>query len=173
MVYPMPHPDVPFLGVHLTRTVSGSVLIGPNAVPAFGREAYKWSQVHLGDLAEMARHKGIWNAFLRNGDLVKVAWNELRHSCSRPHFWREASRLVEGLKLDELALESRVGIRPQLIRANGQLLDDLVIESTARSIHVLNVVSPGMTSSIAFAKWFSAGITDRLEWTGRTGEAVA
>jgi L-2-hydroxyglutarate oxidase LhgO len=173
MVYPMPHPDVPFLGVHLTRTVSGSVLIGPNAVPAFGREAYKWSQVHLGDLAEMARHKGIWNAFLRNGDLVKVAWNELRHSCSRPHFWREASRLVEGLKLDELALESRVGIRPQLIKSNGQLLDDLVIESTARSIHILNVVSPGMTSSIAFAKWFSAGITDRLEWTGRAGEAVA
>jgi L-2-hydroxyglutarate oxidase len=173
MVYPMPHPEVPFLGVHLTRTVSGSVLIGPNAVPAFGREAYRRNQVQWSDLAEMAGHKGIWNAFLRNHELVGVAWNELRHSCSKPHFWREACRLVDGLKLDELALESRVGIRPQLIRSNGQLLDDLVIESTARSIHILNVVSPGMTSSIAFAKWFSEGINDRLEWTKRAGEAVA
>lgn len=173
MVYPIPHPDVPFLGVHLTRTVSGSVLIGPNAVPAFGREAYRRTSVNLGDMAEVVGHRGFWNALLRNHMLINVAWNELRHSCSKAHFWREASRLVEGLKLDELALESRVGIRPQLIKSNGQLLDDLVIESTARSIHILNVVSPGMTSSIAFAKWFSEGITDRLEWTGPTGEAVA
>jgi len=173
MVYPVPHPAVPFLGVHLTRTVAGSVLIGPNAVPAFGREAYKWSQIHLGDLVEMAGHKSLWNALLRNRALVKVAWNELLHSCSRPHFWREANQLVDGLKLDELALESRVGIRPQLIRSNGQLLDDLVIESTRRSIHILNVVSPGMTSSLAFAKWFSAGLTDRLKWTGGASEAVA
>ncbi len=173
MVYPVPHPEVPFLGVHLTRTVAGSVLIGPNAVPAFGREAYRRTSVNLGDMAEVIGHRGFWNALLRNHELISVAWNELRHSCSKPHFWREACRLVDGLKLDELALESRVGIRPQLIRSNGQLLDDLVIESTARSIHILNVVSPGMTSSIAFAKWFSEGITDRLEWTGRTGEAVA
>lgn len=173
MVYPVPHPEVPFLGVHLTRTVAGSVLIGPNAVPAFGREAYRWNQVRWSDLAEMASHKGIWNALLRNHELISVAWNELRHSCSKTHFWREASRLVDGLKLDELALESRVGIRPQLIRSNGRLLDDLVIESTARSIHILNVVSPGMTSSIAFARWFSEGINDRFEWTKRAGEAVA
>lgn len=164
MVYPVPHPLVPFLGVHLTRTVSGAVLIGPNAVPAFGREAYKNGQVRLADMAEMIRHRGFWNALLRNRALVSVAWNELRHSCSKPHFWREASRLVEGLKLEELALESRVGIRPQLIRSNGQLLDDLVIESTGRSIHILNVVSPGMTSALAFAKWFAAGISDRLQW---------
>jgi L-2-hydroxyglutarate oxidase len=167
MVYPVPHPKVPFLGVHLTRTVAGSVLIGPNAVPAFGREAYKWSQVHWRDLAEMAGHKGIWNAFIRNRDLVKVAWNELRHSCSRQHFWKEASRLVEGLKLEELTLESRVGIRPQLIRSNGELVDDLVIETTTHTIHVLNVVSPGMTSALAFAKWLSGGINSQLEWTER------
>ena len=129
--------------------------------------------MEFGDLAEMAGHRGIWNALLRNHELISVAWNELRHSCSKPHFWREACRLVNGLKLDELALESRVGICPQLIRSNGQLLDDLVIECKARSIHSLHVVSPGMTSSIAFAKWFSAGINDRLEWTGRTSESVA
>src|SRR5437899_6391294 len=85
-VYPVPHPEVPFLGVHLTRTVSGSVLIGPNAVPAFGREAYKWSQVRIRDLAEMAGHRGFWNALVRNRALVRIAWHEFRHSRSRRHF---------------------------------------------------------------------------------------
>ena len=173
MVYPVPHPLVPFLGVHLTKTIDGSVLIGPNAVPAFGREAYKWGQVHLRDLAEMVSHKGVWNALLRNRALTKVAWNELRNSCSQRHFWQEASRLVTGLKLEDLALGSRVGIRPQLIRSNGQLLDDLVVEATNRSLHILNVVSPGMTSALAFARWFSGGLDDNLQWTRRTGEAAA
>ncbi len=172
MVYPVPHPLVPFLGVHLTRTIDGSVLIGPNAVPAFGREAYKRGQVHLLDLAEMVSHKGVWNALLRNRALTKVAWNELRNSCSQRHFWQEASRLVTGLKVEDLALGSRVGIRPQLIRLNGQLLDDLVIESTARSIHILNVVSPGMTSAIAFAKWFSSRLGDELQWKGLVPDAI-
>jgi len=167
MIYPVPHPKVPFLGVHLTRTVAGSVLVGPNAVPAFGREAYKQTDVSVRDLSEMVRHRGFWNALRRNRALIAVAWNELRRSSSRRHFWKEASRLVEGLKLEELTPESRVGIRPQLIRSNGELVDDLVIETTAHTIHVLNVVSPGMTSALAFAKWFSGGINSQLEWTER------
>src|SRR2546422_673336 len=167
MIYPVPHPKVPFLGVHLTRTVAGSVLVGPNAVPAFGREAYKRTDVNVRDLSDMVRHHGFWNALRRNRALIAVAWNELRRSGSRRHFWKEASRLVEGLKLEELTLESRVGIRPQLIRSNGELVDDLVIETTAHTIHVLNVVSPGMTSALAFAKWFSGGINSQLEWTER------
>jgi len=167
MIYPVPHPKVPFLGVHLTRTVAGSVLVGPNAVPAFGREAYKRTDVSVRDISEMVRHRGFWNALRRNRALIAVAWNELRRSSSRRHFWKEASRLVEGLKLEELTLESRVGIRPQLIRSNGELVDDLVIETTAHTIHVLNVVSPGMTSALAFAKWFSGRINSQLEWTER------
>ncbi|TLY35606.1 MAG: FAD-dependent oxidoreductase, partial [Nitrospirae bacterium] len=71
MVYPVPHSKVPFLGVHLTRTVSGSVLIGPNAVPAFGREAYHWGAVSPRDVLEMIRHKGFWNALIKNRELVK------------------------------------------------------------------------------------------------------
>lgn len=172
MVYPVPNPLVPFLGIHLTRTVSKSVLIGPNAVPAFGREAYSRWAINLRDLGQMMAHRGIWNALIRNRVLLKVAVNELRHSCSKRHFLKEASRLVTGLKLEDLALGSRVGIRPQLIRANGQLLDDLVIESTARSIHIMNVVSPGMTSALAFARWFAGSLDDNLQWTRRTGEAA-
>ena len=167
MIYPVPHPKVPFLGVHLTRTVAGSVLVGPNAVPAFGREAYKRTDVSVRDLFEMVCHRGFWIALRRNRTLIAVAWNELRRSGSRRHFWKEASRLVEGLKLEELTPESRVGIRPQLIGSNGELVDDLVIETTAHTIHVLNVVSPGMTSALAFAKWFSGRINSQLEWTER------
>ncbi len=169
MVYPVPNPIAPFLGVHLTKSVDGTVLVGPNAVPAFGREAYSRFSVGWKDLREIATHKGIWNAFRKNRALVEVAWNELRNSCSRRHFYAEASRLVFGLSPEDLALGSRVGIRPQLIHANGHLVEDLVIETTPRSIHVLNVVSPGMTSSLAFADWVSGGIGDDLRWT-RTAE---
>ena len=168
MIYPVPNLLVPFLGIHLTRTIAGSVLIGPNAVPAFGREAYSRTAVNIRDLAEIALHKGVWSAFVRNRALIKIAWNELRHSCSKLHFLREASRLVKGLSLEDLALGSRIGIRPQLIHANGQLLDDLVVESTNRSIHILNVVSPGMTSALAFARWIANRIDDNLHFDGST-----
>lgn len=165
MVYPVPNPIVPFLGVHLTKSVDGTVLVGPNAVPAFGREAYSRFSIGWKDLREIATHKGTWTAFRKNRALVGIAWNELRNSCSRRHFHAEASRLVCGLRPEDLALDSRVGIRPQLIHANGHLVEDLVIETTPRSIHILNVVSPGMTSSLAFADWVSGGISGDLRWT--------
>ena len=75
MIYPVPNPSVPFLGVHLTRTVSGEVLIGPNVAPAFGREAYNWTALNVRDLAEIICHKGFWNALVRNRVLIKVALN--------------------------------------------------------------------------------------------------
>ena len=165
MVYPVPHPVVPFLGVHLTKSIDGSVLLGPNAVPAFGREAYGPWNVNVRDMAQMLSHRGVWNALATNRTLVKIAWNEWRHSRSRRHFWREASKLVDGLRPDDLTLGQRVGIRPQLIRANGHLVEDLVIETTPRSIHILNVVSPGMTSSIPFAKWVGSRISNDLRWS--------
>jgi L-2-hydroxyglutarate oxidase len=169
MIYPTPNLRFPFLGVHVTKTVTGKVLIGPNAVPAFGREAYRNRDVKWRDLFDMVIHKGFWNALLHNRDLVSAAWNELQNSCSRQHFWRQACELVEGLDLDDIALETRVGIRPQLIRSDGELVEDLVIETTPRSIHILNVVSPGMTSAIAFAKWFVDRISHECRWTGEPG----
>ncbi len=171
MVYPVPHPVVPFLGVHLTKSIDGSVLLGPNAVPAFGREAYGPWNVNVRDMAQMLSHRGVWSALATNRTLVKIAWNEWRHSRNRRHFWTEASTLVDGLRQEDLTLGQRVGIRPQLIRANGQLVEDLVIETTPRSIHILNVVSPGMTSSIPFSRWLSAGLGDDFTWTRPAGHA--
>ncbi len=167
MVYPVPNALVPFLGVHLTKTVEGAVLIGPNAVPAFGREAYKRYAVSFRDMIEMVCHRGFWNAFVRNQELIGIAWNEFLNSCSRTHFFREASRLVSGLRLEDLSLGRRVGIRPQLINRDGYLVEDLVVETTPRSIHILNVVSPGMTSALAFAQWVSEGIHDDLAWVSQ------
>ncbi len=164
MVYPVPNELVPFLGVHITRTITGLVLIGPNAVPAFGREAYNRFAINSKDMGEMMCHRGLWNALLRNQKLIGIAWNELRHSCSKKHFFKEASRLVSGLHPQDLTLDRRVGIRPQLINRDGRLVEDLVVEATPRSIHILNVVSPGMTSALAFAKWVSSGIQDDFHW---------
>ncbi|MBI5570693.1 MAG: L-2-hydroxyglutarate oxidase [Desulfomonile tiedjei] len=161
---PVPHPLVPFLGVHLTKSIDGSVLLGPNAVPAFGREAYGRWNVNIRDIGQMPAHRGVWTALVRNRTLVRIAWNEWRHSRSRRHFWKEASRLVDGLRPSDLTLGRRVGIRPQLIRANGHLVEDLSIETTPRSVHILNVVSPGMTSSLAFARWASSRIDEGLRW---------
>lgn len=172
MVYPVPNPIVPFLGVHLTRAIDGSVLVGPNAVPAFGREAYGRAAFRLRDLMEMLSHRGCWNALLCNKPLLKIAWQELRNSCSKTHFFREASKLVTGLRLDELTLCNRVGIRPQLIRSDGHLVEGLVVETTPRSIHILNVVSPGMTSALAFAQWLAGRINDGLAWTGMDAEPL-
>ena len=164
---------MPFLGIHLTRTVAGTVLIGPNAVPAFGREAYHGFGVNIQELAEIARHKGVWNALIRNRTLIRIAWNELLHTCSKRHFLAEASRLVAGLSLRDLKWGRRAGIRPQLIKSDGQLVEDLVIETTPRSVHILNVVSPGMTSAIPFAKWFSALMGDDLAWKPALGPGRA
>lgn len=166
MIYPVPNPVVPFLGIHLTRTVRGSVLIGPNAVPAFGREAYRRTGFNVRDLLEIFRHKGVWRAFIRNRALSRIAWNELRHSCSRRRFLEEASKLVSGIRLEDLRLGTSVGIRPQLIKSDGHLVEDLVIETTPRSVHVLNVVSPGMTCAMAFGKWLTSLIKDDLTWLG-------
>jgi len=119
------------------------------------------------DLLDIFRHKGVWRTFIRNRALSRIAWNELRHSCGRAHSLKEASQLVSGLRQDGLELDSRVGIRPQLIKPDGHLVQDLVVEATPRSIHILNVVSPGMTTALAFAGCLSAGIDQNLHWTGR------
>ena len=159
MIYPVPDLALPFLGVHLTKTVHDTILVGPNAVPAFGREAYQGGGMQIAGLMEWARHPAVWKAFIKNRNLMNLAWQELGRSISKRRFWEGANRLVRGLTQEHLISGRRAGIRPQLIRSDGQLVDDLVIESTSRTVHILNVVSPGMTSALAFAKW----LADRLE----------
>ncbi|MGB0908736.1 MAG: L-2-hydroxyglutarate oxidase [Nitrospirales bacterium] len=161
-VYPIADLSLPFLGVHVTRTLQGSVLVGPSVIPAFGREAYQPIQKQFSAMAKLVRQQAVWKALFRNPKLFRLAWKKDDHPLTRQYFWKEASKVIQGLQLEDLALGSRVGISPQLIRSDGHLVDDLIVESTDRTIHVLNMVSPGMTCSLAFAKW----LTDRMQGAG-------
>ncbi|WP_447968305.1 L-2-hydroxyglutarate oxidase [Nitrospira sp. M1] len=164
IVYPVQNFASPFFGVHVTRTVYGSVLVGPGAVPAFGREAYHPHLNRFATLAKLTCQRAVWKAVFQNRKLLRLGWKHDMHISTQQYFWKEACRVVEGLELEDLSLGSRIGIFPQLIiRSDGQLIDDLVVESTERSIHVLNMVEPGMTCALSFAKW----LTDRMQGAGQ------
>ena len=150
MVYPAPDLAFPFLGIHLTATVNGTVLIGPNAVPAFGREAYSRLSINLREMIEQLAWKGTWQ-LLKDPHTRRTAIRELRRSCSKRIFAAEASAVVHGVRPSDLR-PYRAGIRAQLVSEGGELIEDMVMERTARSLHLLNVVSPGMTCSLPFAE---------------------
>lgn len=150
MVYPVPDLNFPFLGVHWTRTAHGEVKIGPNAVPALGREAYSWRDSTVIGAWELATSARAWRCLAQPGylDLItRETWGSLRDR----HFLDEARKLVPALRLTDLG-PGPAGIRAQVVDAAGKLVDDLLVESQDRALHVLNVVSPGLTCSLAFAK---------------------
>ncbi len=163
MVYPIPDLSLPFLTMHVTRTIHDSVLVGPSIVPACGREAYLLMQKRVGAMVKLASQQAIWKALFRNRKLMRLAWHDETHSMTHRYFWKEACKVVQGLQLHDLSIGSRVGISSQLIRSDGQLVEDIVVESTDRSIHVLNMASPGMTCALAFAKW----LTGRMQGSGQ------
>ena len=149
MVYPLPDPDHPFLGIHLTPTAGGQLRIGPNAVLALGRESYRPWQVHPGDVLALASDPRAWR--LLTPSFVRTAVGQLRTSLSRHAFLREASTLVRGLELADLEGRFPAGNRAQLVDRRGRLVDDLVVERDGTTLHILNVVSPGLTCSLPFA----------------------
>lgn len=160
-VYPVPDLAMPFLGVHLTVTVDGSVKIGPTATPARWREDYGGTAgLDRADLSEQARIQ--LGLFRTNPTFRRHAARELmKHS--RSWLVREASQLVTGLERRSFRTWGRPGIRAQLVdRATGDLVSDFVVEEADRSLHVLNAVSPAFTCSLSFAEH----LVDRLEALG-------
>ncbi|MBI2167814.1 MAG: L-2-hydroxyglutarate oxidase [Candidatus Omnitrophica bacterium] len=158
MIYQPPDLRFPFLSIHLTRETDGRVLAGPSAVLAFGREAYEKEWVWP-EMIEMFRSP----QFLRlvtSRAFLSMAFQNLKTSFSKRAFLKEVQSLVPGVREDEL-VPYRSGIRAQLVDRRGRLVDDLLVEFQEGSTHILNAVSPGMTSSLAFAEW----VADRL--TGR------
>ena len=154
-IYPVPDPKLPFLGVHLTRSADGSVHAGPNAVPALAREGYRWATVQPRELFEWLTYPG----FLR---LAARHWRsgvaEILRSASRSRFTRSARDLVPELDPKDLR-RGRPGVRAQAITRSGGLHDDFLIQSGARSVHVLNAPSPAATSSLAIG----ARIADQVQ----------
>jgi L-2-hydroxyglutarate oxidase LhgO len=148
LVYPVPDPSYPFLGVHLTRRVSGGIDVGPNAVLALAREGYRRRDVRLGDVRETIG----WPGFRR---LARAHWrmglHEFRGSLSKRAYAAEARRYVPSLEADWL-VPAPAGIRAQAVDADGSLVDDFRINRIGRVVAVRNAPSPGATSSLAIAE---------------------
>ncbi len=155
LVYPVPDPRFPFLGIHFTRRIDGAVWVGPNAVLAFAREGYRRTDVDLGDLTESLAYSGfrrLATRFWRTGAL------EMARDWVKPMFLAELRRYVPELVSADL-LPGPSGVRAQALGEDGRLLDDFAFDSIGRILNVRNAPSPAATSSLALAREF----VDRME----------
>jgi (S)-2-hydroxyglutarate dehydrogenase len=148
LIYPVPDPQFPFLGVHFTKKINGEYEAGPNAVLAFAREGYKFQNVNLKDLASMFVFAGFWKMALRHW---RTQVYELYRSLSRRAFLHALQKLVPELEDKDLA-PGGAGVRAQIVTADGALADDFVIVEAPHAIHVLNAPSPAATASIAIGR---------------------
>ncbi len=148
LVYPVPDPALPFLGIHLTRRVGGGVLVGPNAVLALGRESYRWRDVDRGEITRLGRWPGAWRLAAR---YRRVAAGELWRSASQRAFVSEAQRYLPELRVRDVA-RTRAGIRAQAVDDRGELIDDFVLDQDGPIAWVRNAPSPAATSSMAIAE---------------------
>lgn len=155
LIYPIPDPALPFLGVHLTRMIDGSVTVGPNAVIGFAREGYPRLSVNLADIADYALYPGFWKTVVANR---KSAVTELRNSLWKPGYLAECRKYCPSLTLADL-LPYEAGIRAQAVRKDGTLVHDFLFAETDRMLHVCNAPSPAATSAIPIAEM----IVERLE----------
>ena len=158
LIYPVPDPAFPFLGVHLTRRVNGTVDVGPSAALAFARDGYRLRDVRGRDLAEALGSRGFRQLAARH---LRMGLVELGRSLSLRAFGRAAQRLVPGLHLDDLS-RAPSGVRAQALHPDGRLADDFVIEQTRRAVHVVNAPSPAATASLAIGREIAALALARL-----------
>lgn len=148
LIYPVPDPRFPFLGVHFTRVIDNGVEAGPNAVLALAREGYRKSDINLRDLAETLRYPAFWKLIARHW---RTAAGEVFRSLSKRAFAKELSTLVPEITTDDLVV-APAGVRAQALFPNGLLADDFLIVKKGRSLHVCNAPSPAATASLAIAE---------------------
>jgi L-2-hydroxyglutarate oxidase len=148
LVYPVPDPRFPFLGVHLTRMIGGGVEAGPNAVLSLKREGYGRASISGRDLFEMLSYRGFWRMAAR---YWRMGLGELRRSLSRRAFVSALRRLVPEIGAEDLTSHG-AGVRAQAVTPDGRLLDDFCIETAERMLHVLNAPSPAATASLSIGE---------------------
>ena len=148
LIYPVPNPRFPFLGVHFTRSIHGDVEAGPNAVLALAREGYTKATVSLGDTLGALAFRGFWAMALKTW---KTGLGEMHRSFSKRVFLHDLQRLLPGIRAEDLA-PGGSGVRAQAVDRDGRLLDDFSIHRSQGAIHVLNAPSPGATSSLAIGE---------------------
>ena len=151
LIYPVPDPRFPFLGVHYTRNIHGYVEAGPNAVLAFQQEGYKKTDINVGELSRTFMFPGFWKMLKNNW---KTGMSELYRSYNKNKFVSYLQRLIPSIDPDSL-VAGGAGVRAQAVDKTGFLLDDFKIVETSNSLHVINAPSPGATSSLAIGEHLS------------------
>lgn len=154
LIYPVPDPDLPFLGIHLTRMIDGSMTVGPNAVLGFSREGYPKGSVRVPDVASMLAFPGFWKMARKN---LASGIIEMRNSIFRRHYLEQCRKYCPELTLSDLG-QPGAGIRAQAVMDDGTLVQDFLFKQSARTLHVCNAPSPAATSAIPIGRM----IVDRL-----------
>ena len=147
LIYPVPDPKFPFLGVHFTRLIHGGIEAGPNAVLAFSREGYRKADIRIKDTLDAVLFPGLWKFGYKH---LSMCWNEIRRSFSKALFCAALQRLVPEVQKADLS-NGGAGVRAQAMNQNGNLEQDFVFERGDGMLHVLNAPSPGATASLAIA----------------------
>jgi len=158
LIYPVPDPAFPFLGVHFTRMIDGTVECGPNAVLAFGREAYGKFDLNLKDLLESITYPGFQKMAIKHW---KMGWGEMWRSYNKGAFVKALRRLIPEIEASHL-VSAPAGIRAQAVSPRGALVDDFLIESNDRIINVCNAPSPAATASLNIGSTIMAQLEDRI-----------
>ncbi|MFZ9954846.1 MAG: L-2-hydroxyglutarate oxidase [Flavobacteriales bacterium] len=148
LIYPVPDPDFPFLGVHFTRMIDGSVECGPNAVFSFKREGYTRTAFNLRDTIESLTFKGTWILLKKHW---RQALQEYRRAFSKKMFLKSLQKLIPDLTMEDIQ-PARAGVRAQALDSNGQMIADFKIEFKNKHVHVLNAPSPAATASLAIGR---------------------
>ena len=157
LIYPVPNPEFPFLGVHYTRMIGGHVEAGPNAVLAFKREGYHKTDFSLRDMAEVMTYRGFWTL---SAKYWREGMEEMVRSWSKAAFVRSLQQLIPEIRAEDLE-PAPAGIRAQGLKPDGQLVDDFQIVPGHRSIHVCNAPSPAATASIEIGRHVASCVPDR------------
>jgi (S)-2-hydroxyglutarate dehydrogenase len=157
LIYPVPNPDFPFLGVHFTRMIDNSVHAGPNAVLSFKREGYKKTDFDLGDFAEVMTYPGFWKLAAKHAD---EGIQEIIRSFSKAAFVRSLQKLIPEVQAEDL-VPCHAGVRAQALMEDGKLVDDFLIIHGQNCVHVCNAPSPAATSSIEIGKAIVAEIPEQ------------
>ena len=155
MIYPISDPNLPFLGIHLTKTVDGQIEAGPNAVLAFAKEGYKWSNINVSEFMKIISYKGMWKL---GKQYFGTGVSEMYRSLNKKVFLKEILNYIPDVRLSDL--KPRVaGVRAQAVSSNGDLIDDFVFEVGNNSLHVLNAPSPAATASLAIGEYIAAKVS--------------